>query len=205
MWWLTGIYEGLWSIAQFFFDVTCPGCIRQITSCKNSKFNHYWLSHTGIEYHVLYAAVKMNLLWVSLKIFLAIFCLFITQSVHARIELFSLYVLFSHFSPFDATPGNGFFRLFWCPRAYACIIYNQEILYLPWEITHEICFFQMSSYPRACVYIIYNLLTKALYPENCTCFLSNVFRTTCIRVHNLRQDKGKVNSLGKITWPDLGK
>lgn len=44
---------------------------------------------------------------------------FITQSVLARIELFSLYVLFSHFSPFDATPGNGFFQLFWCPRAYA--------------------------------------------------------------------------------------
>lgn len=189
-----------------FFDVTCPGCIRQITSCKNSKFNHYWLSHTGIEYHVLCAAVKMNLLWISLKIFLAIFCFFfITQSVHARIELFSLYVLFAHFSPFDATPENGFFQLFWCPRAYACIIYNQEILYLPWEITHEICFFQMSSYPRALVYIIYNLLTMGLYPENCTCFLSNVFGTTCKRVHNLRQDKGKVNSLENITWPDLGK
>ena len=53
------------------------------------------------------------------------------QSVHTRIELFSLYVLFSHFSPFDATPGNGFFQLFWSPRVYACIIYNQEILYLP--------------------------------------------------------------------------
>ena len=146
-----------------FFDVTCPGCIRQITSCKNSKFNHYWLSHTGIEYHVLCAAVKMNLLWASLKIFLAIFCFFITQSVHTRIDLFSLYVLFSHFSRFDATPGNGFFQLFWCPRAYACIIYNLEILCLPWEITHERCFFQMSSYPRACVYIIYNYL-----PWDCT-------------------------------------
>ena len=37
---------------------------------------------------------------------------FLSQSVHARIELFSLYVLFSHFSPFDATQGTVSFNFF---------------------------------------------------------------------------------------------
>ena len=36
-------------------------------------------------------------------------------------DLFSLYVLFSHFRPRDVTPGNTFFQMSSSARAYVCI------------------------------------------------------------------------------------
>ena len=48
-------------------------------------------------------------------------------------DLFSLYVLFSHFRPRDVTPGNTFFQMSSSARAYVCIIYVKTKRKFPWE------------------------------------------------------------------------
>ena len=53
------------------------------------------------------------------------------------IDLFSLYVLFSHYRPCDVTPGNCFLQKSRYPRAYSCINEKTEgkvpwVLYLVW-------------------------------------------------------------------------
>ena len=50
-------------------------------------------------------------------------------------DLFSLYVLFSHFTLRDVTPGNTFFQMSSSARAYVCIIYVKQKENSPRNIT----------------------------------------------------------------------
>ena len=57
----------------------------------------------------------------------------IVGSNYAPMDLFSLYVLFSHFRPRDVTPGNSFFQMSSSARAYVCITYEKTKRKFPWE------------------------------------------------------------------------
>ena len=48
--------------------------------------------------------------------------------LHRLIDLFSLYVLFSHFRPRDATRGNSFFQMSTNARATVRITIEKNIL-----------------------------------------------------------------------------
>ena len=41
-------------------------------------------------------------------------------------NLFSLYILFSHFRSRDVTLGNGFFQMWSYARAYVCITHEKQ-------------------------------------------------------------------------------
>ena len=52
-------------------------------------------------------------------------------SICFRIDLFSLYVLFSHFRPCDATRGNSFFQMSSYERANVCITIEKNKRKIP--------------------------------------------------------------------------
>ena len=54
------------------------------------------------------------------------------NELHAM-DLFSLYILFSHFRPCDVTLGNSFFQMSSYARAYVCITHEKTKGKFPWE------------------------------------------------------------------------
>ena len=60
-------------------------------------------------------------------------CLFCLPSVRLKetIDLFSLYVLFSHFRPRDATRGNSFFQMSSYARANVRITQGVKLTFFP--------------------------------------------------------------------------
>ena len=48
-------------------------------------------------------------------------------------DLFSLYILFSHFRPRDVTVGNSFFQMSSHAREYVCITNEKTKGKFPWE------------------------------------------------------------------------
>ena len=50
-------------------------------------------------------------------------------------DLFSLYVLFSHFRPRDVTLGNSFFQMWSYTRSHVCITYEKTKGKFHWEHT----------------------------------------------------------------------